>query len=564
MTAMNRGLRTAGRNANAWARRTSASMSRHFQAAFRGIGLAAVGGLAIGTYALTRFTTASLRAGAKMEEVQSLFDISFKEMSASVREWAKTYSEQIGRAQIPIEDALTSFNMMFKATGLSRDAAADLAKQVTRLSHDYASAHSAAINFAEAQEKIRSGLIGMPRPLLIFGVDLRELAVKEYALREGWIKHGQELSALGKMYARWNLLLEQSQDEIGNLARTSDSVMNRARALRDAWGDLKEVFGKGILESSGMANSLWQMRENILALQKRVGPLGEVVGRFIGGLAIHIGRADTYLQEFGARWDWAASKVRTAGQYIEQSIKTVASAMAALASYAELGFAGVGGYLERAWIKTRLGITGYMVGKTKPGSKAREFYSRNLQRAREDWAVHQQATANYVARKGELDRLIAGESMEDVSRFREIARESKASDSKFVNRMAEVYEKRARHDAAMAATKPGTITPEPYRPLEKPADALATKAKKDRARSLRRDTPEFLGGPFAGSIEMPQTRRALHRMGSRPNLPVLFRVRSPEEQMVEEQKRTNTLLQDMRNNQDRALSGGGGATAVYA
>ena len=121
-----------------------------------------------------------------------------------------------------------TFNVMFLSMGHGTRAAYDMATGLTQLSYDMASFYN--LKPEEAFQKIRSGIVGMSRPLKDLGILLEETTIKQYALNHGIGDGTGELTQIEKVQARYGALLEQTTKAQGDMARTLDSTTNVFRS----------------------------------------------------------------------------------------------------------------------------------------------------------------------------------------------------------------------------------------------------------------------------------------------------------------------------------------------
>lgn len=163
------------------------------------------------------------------QESEALFSVAMGDMADSTRKWSDQFAKSLRLNAFEVRKFVGTLNMMLKSMGLSKTEAAKMSKSMVELAYDISSAHD--ILPEDAFAKIRSGLVGMSRPLIELGYDLRETAVQQYALNTGMIKSGQQLTQTQKVLARYRLLLKVTRIAQGDLKRTLGSATNAFRAL---------------------------------------------------------------------------------------------------------------------------------------------------------------------------------------------------------------------------------------------------------------------------------------------------------------------------------------------
>ena len=179
------------------------------------------------------------------EESENLFIESMGNMADAARQWSIELSDSLHMNEYEIRKNIGTFNVMFLSMGHGTQAAYDMATGLTQLSYDMASFYN--LKPEEAFQKIRSGIVGMSRPLKDLGILLDETTIKQYALNNGIGDGVRELTQIEKVQARYGALMEQTTKSQGDMKRTLDSTTN---VFRSIWGIVKELaieIGKKLL-----------------------------------------------------------------------------------------------------------------------------------------------------------------------------------------------------------------------------------------------------------------------------------------------------------------------------
>jgi hypothetical protein len=147
---------------------------------------------------------------------------------------------------------------------------------------------------------LRSGLAGEIEPLRKFGVDLSAAAVEQRALTMTGKEHVDQLTMQEKVAARYNIILEQTAIQQGDVARTAEAPANKQRELSAAFKDTAAALGKSLLpiflQVAGVVSTLADKFAGLSpSVQKfavfaglalaAIGPLATM----LGGLATIIG-----------------------------------------------------------------------------------------------------------------------------------------------------------------------------------------------------------------------------------------------------------------------------------
>ena len=200
---------------------------------------------AFSAVAAVNFGKQLISAASDVEEMQGKFSVVFSGMEKEVESWAITQGKAMGRSRYEIQGYLADAQNMFVGMGMTRDAGADLAKQMTTLAIDLASFNN--LSDADAVEKLNKALMGETESAKSLGAVLNEntlsMAMNEMGINKNW----KELSEAEKMQVRYQAIVMQSADAMGDAERTSGSYANQMRALKGNISDTMAEMGQGLL-----------------------------------------------------------------------------------------------------------------------------------------------------------------------------------------------------------------------------------------------------------------------------------------------------------------------------
>jgi len=171
-----------------------------------------------------------IKLAADAEESENLFVVSMGNMADATRAWSEEFQEALGVNAYEVRRMAGTFNVMFKSMGMAEDSAYGMSRGLTQLTYDMASFYN--MSNSDAFQKLQSGISGEIEPLRRLGITVDENTVKTWALTNGFIKQGEEMTQLQKVYARYQVIIEQTKIAQGDLERTSDSLTNQWRRLQ--------------------------------------------------------------------------------------------------------------------------------------------------------------------------------------------------------------------------------------------------------------------------------------------------------------------------------------------
>ena len=169
----------------------------------------------------------ALTLGGDITEIDHIIESVFGEnMTGYIEEWSRNAIKNFGIAQGAAKQYAGTLNAMFKASNITSDKSSVMAIKMVELAGDLSAFYN--IDTADAYQKIQAGLAGMVRPLRSLGLDLSVASLKEYALAQGITKSYTEMTQAEKVMLRYQYLLDHTQTQQGDFARTSGKLKTAA------------------------------------------------------------------------------------------------------------------------------------------------------------------------------------------------------------------------------------------------------------------------------------------------------------------------------------------------
>jgi hypothetical protein len=221
------------------------------------------------------------RAGDAQETVNK-FRVVFGDFADESRNWASNYADQIGRSEYATLDWLNSFQDVLVPMGLARDEAATLSQEMVTLAADLGSFNNVATD--RAAQAMQSAMVGNHEAVRSLGIQLNENRLDALALAEGYEENFAQLDALTKMELRYQEMIRQSDDAVGDATRTALEFNNQQLAFKGNLRDTAIALGNQYIPS--MNEGLIATNDFLDAFQESewVGPTAR-----IGGLATGLG-----------------------------------------------------------------------------------------------------------------------------------------------------------------------------------------------------------------------------------------------------------------------------------
>lgn len=195
--------------------------------------------------ALGALTALSYQAARRAEAVSGAFEQTFRDMPKEASAATAEIAEDFGRLETDIKDNFTQLRSILTALGVDAKQSLSIVDQLQRRSLDIAAFRD--VSDAEAFGAVISGITGETEPLKRFGIIVNETAVKAELLKLGFKGNATEASEAAKSIARANIIMRQSAEMQGQVAREADTLAEQEKRVRVEFTKAAEDFGKQFL-----------------------------------------------------------------------------------------------------------------------------------------------------------------------------------------------------------------------------------------------------------------------------------------------------------------------------
>lgn len=199
--------------------------------------LAGVTALAVaGTAALVGVAKTGLQTASDLTEVQNVVDVTFGDNAKTVDAWSQSLLKAYGLSELSAKKYASTTGAMLKSSGISDKNVLAMSQGITQLTGDMASFYN--LQPDEMFEKIRSGISGETEPLKALGINMSVANLEAFALSQGINKSYQAMSQAEQMTLRYNYLMSATADAQGDFSRTSDSLSNQTKLMKENFTQL--------------------------------------------------------------------------------------------------------------------------------------------------------------------------------------------------------------------------------------------------------------------------------------------------------------------------------------
>jgi len=246
------------------------------------------------TFPILAIGAGAIKLASDFEESLNKVNVSFGQSSIVVEKFAKTTLDSFGIAEGSALEMASLFGDMGTSMGLTQKDAAKMSTSLVGLAGDLASFKNIRIDIA--QTALASIFTGETESLKKLGVVMTQANLKQFALEQGITKTIKEMNQAEKVQLRYNFVIAQSTNALGDYERTSNGVANSTKSLQESVKELGEQFGKELLPLAsdviktlrGVVDSMRSMSTenkklaiNIALITAAFGPLFKAAAAFL-------------------------------------------------------------------------------------------------------------------------------------------------------------------------------------------------------------------------------------------------------------------------------------------
>ena len=179
------------------------------------------------------------------QEVQNKFDVVFGDMRDEVDKWAQEYSDAIGRNKNDIKTYLADQQNLLVGFGMTRQAGAEMAEQMTSLALDLASFGN--MDETASVNAMTKAVMGESEAAKTLGAVLNDSTRAQAMATLGLKGTYDKLDQLTKMQVNYQAILQQSPDAIGDCQRSLDSYESTKKRYIAKLKEIKTIVGQFFL-----------------------------------------------------------------------------------------------------------------------------------------------------------------------------------------------------------------------------------------------------------------------------------------------------------------------------
>lgn len=186
-----------------------------------------------------------VEVASSIKEMQNKFHVVFGDMRDEVDKWAQEYSDAIGRNKNDIKTYLADQQNLLVGFGMTRQAGAEMAEQMTSLALDLASFGN--MDETASVNAMTKAVMGESEAAKTLGAVLNDSTRAQAMATLGLKGTYDKLDQLTKMQVNYQAILQQSPDAIGDCQRSLDSYESTKKRYIAKLKEIKTIVGQFFL-----------------------------------------------------------------------------------------------------------------------------------------------------------------------------------------------------------------------------------------------------------------------------------------------------------------------------
>lgn len=247
-------------------------------------------GITLSVAGIKKAIDGCVEVASSVEEMENKFNVVFGDMRDDVDKWAQDYSDAIGRNKNDIKTYLADQQNLLVGFGMTRQAGAEMAEQMTSLALDLASFGN--MDETTSVNAMTKAVMGESEAAKTLGAVLNDSTRAQAMATLGLKGTYDKLDQLTKMQVNYQAILQQSPDAIGDCKRSLDSYESTKKRYIAKLKEIKTIVGQFFLPTyqkilSIGAKGLTMVRDwlqKLTDLTDKLGGSQRIISVLIGAL----------------------------------------------------------------------------------------------------------------------------------------------------------------------------------------------------------------------------------------------------------------------------------------
>lgn len=210
--------------------------------------LFSIGGAIAGIFAVSKaisFLKDSIQTASDMQETDNKFDVVFGNQAKAYDKYARDYSMKLGQSYLDTKTYMADVQNLFVGFGLDREFAAKMSLDSLQFANDLASFNN--IDKAQAQYYMKKALMGESESAKMLGAVFNDAEMAKTMQAMNLKGNFKALDESTKIQVRYNTVLRQNQDAVGDVARNQGTYVMAVDRFNAVLEVLKTTIGGALL-----------------------------------------------------------------------------------------------------------------------------------------------------------------------------------------------------------------------------------------------------------------------------------------------------------------------------
>ena len=211
------------------------------------VGVAAAQSFAVVGVAAVAMGAKALTVASDAEEAGAAFETTFGKAAQDTGKFVEEFANKAGLASFELKQLLATSGAVLQGIDFTASASAELSTKMATLAGDVASFSNVQGGAKPVMEAFSKALLGERESLKTYGIAILEADVKTKAFAMTGKTSAAELTKQEKALATYELLLEKTTVQQGDLNRTQDGFANASRRVQAELKELQVQMGNELL-----------------------------------------------------------------------------------------------------------------------------------------------------------------------------------------------------------------------------------------------------------------------------------------------------------------------------
>ena len=211
------------------------------------VGVAAAQSFAVVGTAAIAMGAKALTVASDAEEAGAAFETTFGQAAQDTGKFVEEFANKAGLASFELKQLLATSGAVLQGINFTAEGSANLSTKLATLAGDVASFSNVQGGAKPVLEAFTKALLGERESLKTYGIAILEADVKTKAFAMTGKTSAAELTKQEKALATYELLLEKTTVQQGDLNRTQDGFANASRRVQAELKELQVQMGNELL-----------------------------------------------------------------------------------------------------------------------------------------------------------------------------------------------------------------------------------------------------------------------------------------------------------------------------